>query len=754
MKKVRCFLITLLFAINSAFAVDGGDLEKKIDKEIDKAPPDYSKQLHSLKDGAEGVVDQALDQVKKQIADEKKKAMESSKAIGYAYVGSAVSLLASTLIAPQVVMVCKTKPSAILYAGTSAIYIAREMMAFKTFKASQLADIEVVTGVAVDKDQTIKANVDSLKTKVDDQISYIRKYKKTLDNSFKAMLSKASNAKMAGIGFLAASVAAIAEQLNFFSGGGTCVAGSSHLPDQFPSNRLAFPKFKDHDFLVSITQASSIQNQWANFYEWQSYYQGGTYSLSRDEYKALKDIPDVNSENLPMIFQAAISTLKNNLFSVAYADESTKAKTSKMVNVAPALKNKMGDWAGDLDKLGILGGGVVYLVAYMTGWQMSFLKEIVASGISRSVVFAAQATLAYIVGATLEGEAKGFLKKLALIDDILDKAGASIKAALDFIVPSDEDSLRLEKLATKIGIPLPKPLTQMTINEILNYINLLVVTVGEKIDDNDFDFLEKYQDKLKKILPSNIKNSRLENNQNQLMNKFHEKEQSSLQLFVDFLLPQSYAYVLEGSCIEKKSCPNITLPQSSVPSLQDFNQHLNLYEKYSQNVFLGQQKEVRANGRKLLKQKQYLMNLRQNLFETYQKNKAIKIKFSDLEKKKISQDQAYFKNFYLGLTPLEREKLQKTMSSFEMGSGHDAVKIGEKFIFLNSKETPITASSAIGTEVISSDPIFEENKINQDEGVEEFYEFDTIHPIESDLFDIIHRQYVKQYDRLSIQNSN
>lgn len=728
MNIFKYFAIISLLSIHLARA---GDLSDDI---VNSTSRSSAKKVEEYKADIQSSYDSKVTKIKGKMDEEQKAIQANLKKLALGYVTSSVSLFAATLIGPQVWMVCKNKPSAILYAGTAAIYIAREIANFKIFKASQLAELEIVTDLTLDKNSTLKANIDEVKSKTEDQITYLKKYKKTLDNTFEAIKKKSSNAKMASAGFLAASVASLAEQLNFYSGGGACIATAN----QYNIKYLFFSNSLDKEYLKRISDAYTPQNKWANFYEWQSYRLGADHSLTPTEYQALKEIPELHKDTLTPILQIALASIQNSLISTVFATENDN--NSKKVSIASSLKdNKAADWIGDLDKLGIVGAGATYLIAYITNWQMGFLKNIISNGTARSVIFAAQGAIALTASKIFDDTADEFIKRLNLIDSILDQMGGAIKKGLDLLILSDADSKRIQEVATKLGITSDKLINQMTIREADNFIGKILDAADEqiqgKLNDVEYDLIEKYNEKLKSA--SNYLDKVVEN-ENDFQSLPYYKS------FFDFVIPDAQAYVTNGFCINNKNCLNITILNSRSPLLQGFNQYLNYYENFSKSIFQNNAKESHLYERKMLRNKNFLIHLRENLYEQIQLKNMQKKTFSSLENKQKKIEQNSFNIFYQSLTPDQQNQFKITMNTF-----------GADFSFnenLNDTSgTKTNSTKPLPPSLPNAEPyIVETEKTEEiDKDQELTIQMDTIHPADKNIFEIIHNQYMKYYDFLN-----
>ena len=225
-------------------------LEEKLDAEKDALKQEAKEKFQQVVDEK---IEPKLNEMRASVEKEKAELKKDAIKLGAGYITSTISLFAATLIAPQAIMVCKTKPSAVIYAGSAAVYVLQEMRNIKILKASQLAEIEVVNKIDIDKTKSVKENAKILEAKVDEQIGYIKAYKNTIDHAVSALKKKAKNAKMVSIGFLASSATAAAEQMDWISGGGACVASAPASIDQ-----LNFSPKLDARYAKLIDEAQSL----------------------------------------------------------------------------------------------------------------------------------------------------------------------------------------------------------------------------------------------------------------------------------------------------------------------------------------------------------------------------------------------------------------------------------------------------------------------------------------------------------------
>lgn len=644
-------------------------LNDKIDtekKELEEAAKE------KFQETIRNTVEPKLQAVKETIEKEKEEIKKDATKLAGGYLVSTVSLLAATLIAPQVIMVCKTKPSGVVYAGTAAVYVFQEMRNIKILKASQLAEIEIVNDLFIDKTKSVKENAKMLEAKVDQQVGYIKAYKKTLDLAVVALKKKAQNAKMVSVGFLAASATAAAEQMNWIDGGGTCV--------------------------VSATPRKSTESK--NFFV----------------------------------------HLFSTLFSTAIA-----AEGSTKVTLAAQLKdNKAADWLGDLDKLGIVGGLAINVVAYISGWKMGFLKSVMASGTSRAIVFGVQSALAFTAAKLFENAATEMGKRLDKIDSLLSSMQNIAHKGINVVVPSDADARRFQEIAAKLGVRADKLITEMSLNDASIYLKK-IKSKFESLDDEGKALVNKFESDLAA----------------KLKEKAHEKNETTTQipnlldlLFVNAMaaqvqIPFVVTKIRNINCVEDKSCPSLQFPRLENSNSKPLNQYLELYERYYHGVKNNNPVIEMSAANALEKNKNLMDNYRNSLFKKNQENeKSPHTDYQSFLRSKLAEETNHFNKFYNALLPQDRQAMDSGLNPATTG-----INTFGKKEFFESKKVKFTLEDRRilsllidrldAAETSSNGP--DMSFVKRDTPAENEYNFGntSIHPKESELFEIIHIRYIK-----------
>ena len=701
------FILIYSLLFNSAFAgIDKDKVEdalkdyasdeietlKKYDiSENDLKNLDQNKLKDKIKKVIQDKANEEINKVKNEANKTVEEVKTEAKKIAAGYVASTISLYAATLLAPEAIMVCKTKPSALIYAGTSAFYLLQEMMAIKILKASRLGEIEVVDNVELDKNKTVNQNLQNAKEKVSDQAQYLRNYKKTLDDYFKALKKKAQNAKIAGLGFAAASAAAAAEQMDFFTGvSGICVVQSpNQMIDYVAKNAMSF------------------------------------------------------------------------FFPISFAEE--KSGSKKVVLSEDLKNNKAADYVGDLDKLGIVGGAATHLIAYMMGYKMTFLQNLMASGTSRAILFGANSALAFIVYKLFEDSATKVEAQLKKIDDLINAAESTMNNGVDKLMNNEKLFRRLNDLAELAGVKPKKPLSEMTINELEAFAKEVETSGKNKLNELQKTKLDELKAEIRERAPElKEKIDELKKDAKEIQNKVEEvKDKTSMFNVINLFFGSAQANTINATCVEKGNCSGMQLPQLFHKDLKFQNENLRLLENASQNMATNQGMKANfylgkldENLKTLNAQKVYLLNLDAQ-------KKKVPFNYSVEEKNKQDQIIKSVNNFLDNLKAEDRNELMKNFDPMNTIANinppavdHDARILQRVLKKLEMK----SANSGINVMTFNSYKASAEEKRAidwmGDNNPDENYDMKTdfIHQKEVNLFEVIHRKYQKAYSESVIGN--
>ncbi|GAB4010933.1 MAG: hypothetical protein Fur0010_04440 [Bdellovibrio sp.] len=163
-----------------------------------------------------------------------------------------------------------------------------------------------------------------------------------------------------------------------------------------------------------------------------------------------------------------------------------------LVPSAIASDEKKMDYAGDIDKLGIVIGGLVsagLVLAIYKGYFPS-IKEMLKLGGTRSALFLANSGIALFASKKLKEASKIYLDRINEIKALVAKLRVKLEEGTDKI---DRFLDKLDKLAealSKYGITSPKKLTDMSVNELKEFVKT-IDPVKSNFDGNDLNLLEE-----------------------------------------------------------------------------------------------------------------------------------------------------------------------------------------------------------------------------------------------------------------------
>lgn len=169
-----------------------------------------------------------------------------------------------------------------------------------------------------------------------------------------------------------------------------------------------------------------------------------------------------------------------------------------------ANDQKKMDYVGDVDKLGIVMGGLVSagLVFAIYKGYFPAIKGLLKLGGTRSALFLANSGIALLASKKLKEASKVYLDRINEIKSLIAKLRVKLEEGADKI---DRFLDKLDKLGAalvKYGIVLPKKLTEMSVNELKSFIK--TIDPKEKaFESSDINLLEEVK------LYLNVKTSHL-----------------------------------------------------------------------------------------------------------------------------------------------------------------------------------------------------------------------------------------------------
>jgi hypothetical protein len=553
----------------------------EFEAELDRQRKRATDELKAVADGVEGDVEDMI--------------------MGYA--ASTVSLIMLATFAPQVVMVCKTKPSALLYAGTGAIYLTREIANSMKFKAKALSEIEYVE-VNLDTTKGLASNAQTARRAFNLQFELLERYIGFLDKAIKSIHEKAKNAKMASIGFFAASGVAAAETFAFDAG--ACISGEPGAP---PASGWLPPRDK---FEERIAKSSTLLEAFVLYDQFEREARGESSSMSLSEYeelaKLLSNVP--TDYDLRPFLAHAVRALSSFVIAPVHASEEI---TIRRHEVSSDLRRRGANFAMDVDKvLAILIGGASVTASFFIGPYQAMLQKLASSGTARAIIFGAHGAIALAASMQFEESAKAMDERIKRLRALLEEArsmGNTGFAMIEEALNSEE----LKKISGQLG--LDKNLSEMSLKDIEQ--SLKDSPLREEIEDSIPD-VEIPEDILRRL-------------QGRLM------IDRVFSLFVSPVYAQDRQSVRpQLGCYDPASCRPLPVPQFRQSALTPLNSVMQDQRAYGQAVYSPQGPDLLPFEQRLLAHEnrvsQYRTQIYQAINQQIQSRGGRPIRFDEQER--------------------------------------------------------------------------------------------------------------------------
>jgi hypothetical protein len=488
------------------------DSEKVVLKHMGLTPEEINELSENPIDGIKNI----KPKVSNFLENEKKKGLEVlNTEVIPGFATSLTSMAFASFLGITLVLKCRSQPSAMVFSGASALWIASELANWNGYKikidnidkfgtpnedlaaeqeklmikikelslkvnklikdlkvsADILREVKTLDDLDKLKDNTegtqlklivtevlsLRENIKILKAQYkvffDEQYLNYKQVFDSMDQIKETTKTKARNTKLAATGFALASALAFAEHFNIIKGNGACFAQVER-------------KTQFSDLFISTAYAAETVKE-------------------KEQNKFVK----------------------NNLY-----DGKTAQISSPIAN---------------LDKIGILAGGGM-AAAYL-GFKMKFLNKILASGMSRGIVFGILAGMAYFSGLKL-GEFSDYLQeKLTEVEDLR----TAISERLHIADKALDDIITFMSYVNLTVIPFIDRYIDKVQEDVDDYIDDLPQTL---IDQEKDKLLEKVTDEVKDDVKEDIQEIKEE-----LENVPTEDIKSDLEDKVkDITLPVSY----------------------------------------------------------------------------------------------------------------------------------------------------------------------------------------------------------------------
>jgi hypothetical protein len=375
---------------------------------------------------------------------------------------SSMSLLATALTAPAMLLLCRKRASALVYSGAAALYLAMELSSWGKYKLGTALALKKVEEFNLDEGATASSNIEDAKKYGVDQIDYFDTQLGLLKEGFEATKRKAKNAKMVSAGYAGAAATAIAE---IYMDNPAHIASCSVA--SVDSNEVQFYVYDDK--LDLSPEFSNAQNM-ALYQEKINYMRGENRSFTLAEYESFQILNETTEKKsfykfLSSTFKMTAGLLVKDAFAITEKEE-------KMLNLS-----------GDIDKLGVVVGGIISAgVAWaIYKGHLQSIKKLLEHGWTRAALFSANAGIAFIAGQKMEKAADILLERVDIVQRLL----AKLKAYLNKGTVGLEFLDDLSELAEKLGIPLSKKPNEMSVGEIKDLLKEIDDKKENTLSDED-----------------------------------------------------------------------------------------------------------------------------------------------------------------------------------------------------------------------------------------------------------------------------
>ncbi len=476
----------------------------------------YSNDLDEIQDS----FDEYIGEIQNEVEDIAKGVEDDAVDLAIGYGLSMTSLTMTAILAPKVLLTCRTKPSAVIYVGTSAVYITRELANTRKFRLSQLAEFERISEFKVDHARTYNQNLDAARYAADLQVELLRSYKNVLRSGFESIQDKAKNAKQVFYGFGIASATAAGEQ---YFGSGTCgsvspVESGAYIDyEKFNIEALASA---DNTFFDLVRNANELSEAMYHYYQWDAQIRGEDFKYELSDFHVFDESYDqwlsqdlLNKEldasfSFQEIIVAAMRSVQEFLISSSYARDysseerkqyQSQIKTEKMM-ISEQLDNRAADFIADIDKIGalLIGGGFNLLLQKFSPGYNKFLNKVASNGVYRSAAFGVHALLAQQASTRLDRASEAFLVRIDRVGDLISRLQDDFHKGTDLMYMTPKTDQKVSELLVKRGYGTDVSLSELSISELKE----LAREVGDSEKSKSEATLSALEDRIQREIAS------------------------------------------------------------------------------------------------------------------------------------------------------------------------------------------------------------------------------------------------------------
>lgn len=182
--------------------------------------------------------------------------------------------------------------------------------------------------------------------------------------------------------------------------------------------------------------------------------------------------------------------------------EDPKLKLQDLLNLvippAYAGNEKQLDYAGDIDKLGIVVGGLVTsaFVALIYKSYFPGAKSFLKLGGTRSALFLANSAIAMIASQKLKKASEIYLGRIKELKGLSQQLRKHLEKGATFAETLLSKLDKLGKMAEKYGIVAPKNLSDMTVTELKDFADQIETQAKDQLTNLDKDLIKDVKESL------------------------------------------------------------------------------------------------------------------------------------------------------------------------------------------------------------------------------------------------------------------
>jgi len=329
--------------------------------------------------------------------------------------------------------------------------------------------------------------------------------------------------------------------------------------------------------------------------------------------------------------------------------------------IAPAYagNEKQLDYAGDIDKLGIVVGGLVTsaFVALIYKSYFPGAKSFLKLGGTRSALFLANAGIAMLASQKLKKASEIYLNRIKDLKSLSQQLRGKLEMGNTFATTLLNKLDQLGKMAEKYGITAPKKLSEMTITELKDFATTIETQAKDQLSIQDTDLLKDVKQSL------GIKTS-------EVIKKKSMYRFSFIHLMITSFTLDAYAEDCVGKsgrfdfqldpncqCRQKKTCKQMdVVPIKSDPN-NFYNTFLKNFKGMADSTFYGVDKKEDAFKKNvmLIGPKVQLVNqqLKKSINSNLAKNNKPSVPFGKLESAVTKANNKLLSNTFTKVKPTD-----------------------------------------------------------------------------------------------------